>query len=78
MIKTSLKMIYEQFLPLKVQFVIATHSPIVISSAEDAKLILMENPNKVRELPDAYGNNVGDVLELTQGSSEMPDEVKKW
>ena len=62
----------------KVQFVIATHSPIVISSAEDAKLILMENPNKVRELPDAYGNNVGDVLELTQGSSEMPDEVKKW
>lgn len=62
----------------KVQFVIATHSPIVISSAEDAKLILMENPNKVRELPDAYGNNVGDILELTQGSSEMPDEVKKW
>lgn len=36
-----------------VQFIIATHSPIVISSAEDAKLILMESPNKVKYLPDA-------------------------
>ena len=62
----------------KVQFIIATHSPIVISSAENAKLILMENPNKVKELADAYGNNVGEVLALTQGSSEMPEEVKKW
>ena len=65
----------------KVQFIIATHSPIVISSAENAKLILMENPNRVKELADAYGNNVGEVLELTQGSSEMPEEVKevkKW
>ena len=31
-----------------VQFIIATHSPIVISSVKDAKLILMETPNKVR------------------------------
>lgn len=62
----------------KVQFIIATHSPIVISSAENAKLLLMENPNKLKELADAYGNNVGEVLELTQGSSEMPEEVKKW
>ena len=61
-----------------VQFIIATHSPIVLSSAEDAKLILMENPNKIRELPDAYGYNVGDVLELTQGSVDMPQEVKSW
>lgn len=62
----------------KVQFIIATHSPIVISSAEDSKLILMENPNKIRELPDAYGYNIGDVLELTQGSIDMPQEVKEW
>jgi len=62
----------------KVQFIIATHSPIVISSAEDSKLILMENPNKIRELPDAYGYNIGDVLELTQGSMDMPQEVKEW
>ncbi len=62
---------------LNVQFIIATHSPIVISSAENAKLILMRNPNKVKELPDAYGDNVGDVLELTQGSIEMPQKIKE-
>ena len=61
-----------------VQFIIATHSPIVISSAEDAKLILMENPNKVKYLPDVYGYNIDDVLELTQGSVNMPQEVKDW
>ena len=61
-----------------VQFIVATHSPIVISSAENAKLILMENPNKTRELPDAYGYTTGDVLELAQGSINMPQEVKEW
>lgn len=38
----------------------------------------MENPNNVKELADTYRNNVGEVLELTQGNSEMPEEVKKW
>ena len=61
-----------------VQFIIATHSPIVISSANDAKLILMESPNKIKYLPDAYGYNIDDVLELTQGSVNMPQEVKEW
>lgn len=62
----------------KVQFIIATHSPIVISSAENAKLIVMKNPNSVKYLDDAYGYNVGDILELTQESIDMPQEVKNW
>ena len=62
----------------KVQFILATHSPIVISSAKDARLLLMKNPNEVQELPDAYGYNIGDVLELTQSSMDMPQEVKEW
>ena len=62
----------------RVQFIIATHSPIVLSSAENAKLILMKNPNEIQEFPDVYGYNVGDVLELTQGSLDMPQEVKDW
>ena len=61
-----------------VQFIIATHSPIVISSAEDAKIVLMESPNKVTYLPDAYGYTIDDVLELTQGSVSMPQEVRDW
>lgn len=60
----------------RVQFIIATHSPIVISSAEKAKLLLMKTPNEVKESPNAYGYNVGDVLELTQDTVEMPQELK--
>ena len=49
---------------------------MVISSAEKAKLLLMKTPNEVKEPPNAYGYNVGDVLELTQDSVEMPQELK--
>lgn len=62
----------------RVQLIMATHSPIVLSSAENSKLILMKNPNEIQEFPDVYGYNVGDVLELTQGSLDMPQEVKDW
>lgn len=62
----------------KVQFIIATHSPIIISSAEGAKLFLMMSPNEIEELPDAYGINVDNILELRQQSDDMPPELKKW
>lgn len=62
----------------KVQFIVATHSPIVISSAENAQLLLMRSPNEVEELPDAYGINIDDILELRQGSADMPPELKAW
>lgn len=62
----------------KVQFILATHSPVVISSAENARLILVINPNKFEELQDAYGLNVDNILELRQQSVDMPPELKKW
>lgn len=62
----------------KVQFIVATHSPIVISSAENARILRMLSPDKVEQLPNVYGYNTGDVLELTQDSPDMPEEVKRW
>ena len=62
----------------KVQFIVATHSPIVISSAENARILRMLSPDKVEQLPNVYGYNTGDVLELTQDSLDMPEEVKRW
>ena len=38
----------------KIQFIIATHSPIVISSAKGANLILLDNDQKITYLPDCY------------------------
>lgn len=58
-----------------VQFIIATHSPIVISACKDARLILLDQDQKVSYLPDAYGYSMKDVLELRQGSSEKPKEI---
>lgn len=55
----------------EIQFIIATHSPIVIASAKDARLIDLENKGDVFYSDGAYGYNVADVLELKQGSSSM-------
>lgn len=62
----------------KVQFIVATHSPIVISSAENAHILRMLSPDKIEPLQDVYGYSTGDVLDLTQDSTDMPEEVKKW
>ena len=55
-----------------VQFIIATHSPIVISSAKNARLINLEEIGRVSYSEGAYGFNVSDVLDLKQGSISMP------
>lgn len=60
----------------KVQFVIATHSPIVISSAEEANLILLDERQEVTYLPGCYGYAVEDVLCYRQESVSRPKNVK--
>ncbi len=49
------------------QFIVATHSPMVISSAKNANLIVLEE-DSASYLSEAYGYSVDDVLELRQGS----------
>ena len=61
----------------KVQFIVATHSPMIISSAKDAKLIKMITPNEIEYLTSAYGYNISDVVELRQGSTELPQQAKE-
>lgn len=59
-----------------VQFVIATHSPIVISSAKEANLILLDEEQGVTYLPECYGYAVEDVLCYRQESVSRPKNVK--
>lgn len=61
-----------------VQFILATHSPIVISSCKNEKMILITDKQEVCYLPNAYGFSVQDVLMYRQGTSERPSEVKGW
>lgn len=59
-----------------IQFIVATHSPIIISSCKNENLILMKENQEIIYLPNAYGYSVKDVLELRQGSMEKPKEVE--
>lgn len=62
----------------KIQFIVATHSPIIISSCKNENLILLKNQQEVLYLPNAYGFSVTDVLELRQGSMEKPKEIMEF
>ena len=59
-----------------VQFIIATHSPIVISASKEANLVLLDNEQEVSYLPDCYGYEVEDVLRFRQESISRPKNVK--
>ena len=59
-----------------VQFIIATHSPIIISSSKEANLILLDNAQEISYLPDCYGYEVEDVLRYRQESVSRPKKVK--
>lgn len=59
-----------------VQFIIATHSPIVISSSKKANIILLDHEQNVQYLPDCYGYEVEDVLRYRQESVSRPKKIK--
>lgn len=59
-----------------VQFIIATHSPMVISSSKDVNLIFLDEQRQVSYLADCYGYTVEDVLLYRQESSARPKNVK--
>lgn len=61
----------------QMQIILATHSPIVISSCKNEKLVLIDENQEVLYLENAYGYSVQDVLNFRQGTTEKPEQVKK-
>lgn len=61
-----------------VQFIISTHSPIILSSAKDSSLFLMKSPNEVIELDNTYGYSVNDVLLIPQNTDSVPPDIAKY
>lgn len=62
----------------KVQFIIATHSPIILSSAKDASILLMKSVNEIVDLENAFGYKINEVLSLRQGTTDMPKEISVY
>ena len=71
-----LKVLNETF--PKVQFIISTHSPIVLSSAKDAALYLMKSPNEVSLMDNVYGYSINDILTISQKSEYQPKEIEEY
>ena len=61
----------------RVQFIIATHSPIIISSVKDARIIKIIDLKTTEILEPAYGYTSDEVLELRQGSTARPKNIIK-
>lgn len=59
----------------KIQFIVATHSPIIISSAKNAHLISIRGEEDIVYLPAAYAYSVDDVLKTRQLSKSIPDKL---
>ena len=60
----------------KVQFILATHAPIIISSSKDALLIQINQDHSINYPHSAYATSIDDVAELTQGSLGIPMELR--
>lgn len=59
------------------QFILATHSPIVISSCKNEQLILIDDNQEIHYLENAFGYSVQDVLNYRQGTTEKPEQIKR-
>ena len=60
-----------------IQFIVATHSPILISSCKNEYLIHIDQEHQVTYPTTVYGYSVDDVVEFVQGSSRIPRKAKK-
>ena len=67
--------VLEEVFP-KIQFIIATHSPIIISSCKSGRLINLDANQNALPLENAYAYSITDVLELRQGSLGVPQEIR--
>lgn len=59
-----------------VQFIVTTHSPIVMSASKDANLIYLDEAKDISYLPNCYGYDVEDVLRYRQESVSRPKKIE--
>ena len=59
-----------------IQFIIATHSPILVSSCKDGNIIRIDDNHKASPSDRAYGYDIDDIAELILGSTGAPPHIK--
>ena len=59
-----------------VQFIVATHSPILVSACKYDSLISINDKHEVTCYNNAYGFDIDDIVELIQHSAGAPPHIK--
>ena len=59
-----------------VQFIAATHSPIIVSSCKNANIICMDEEQNVRYIEDSYAFSVNEILKDMLGYYMRPAKVE--
>lgn len=60
-----------------IQFIAATHSPIIVSSCKNGTIIRMNGNEEVKYLPDAYAYTVDEILREMLGKYIRPEKIDK-
>lgn len=62
-----------------VQFIVTTHSPLIINHIKNDQLILLDNQTITQgsEIHNIYGKAVNAIIEDIMGTTERPKEIKK-
>ena len=61
-----------------IQFIVATHSPILISACKDGQIISIDESHRVTYLDAPYASAIDNIVELVQGSTSVPKKVKAY
>lgn len=59
----------------KVQFIAATHSPIIVSSCKNASIISINEKREVRYIEDSYALSVNEILKDMLGHYMRPAKI---
>ena len=60
-----------------VQFIVTTHSPIIVSSCKNANIISIDENQNIRYIGDSYAFSVNEILRNMFGCYTRPAKVEK-
>lgn len=60
-----------------IQFIAATHSPIIVSSCKNANIISIDDEQNIRYISDSYAFSVNEILRDMLGYHMRPEKVER-
>lgn len=61
----------------KVQFIVSTHAPAVISTVKSENIIILDNGEGIEPAGEVYGRDVNTIVRNLMNATERPENIKK-